>query len=190
MKLKIKVKAITPSCMPGIIKVGDWIDLSTAEEYTFKCPHAKMLHKRKKSSDTPVERSRDVVFDYQLLSLGVVIEMPKGYEAMALPRSSTFKKWGILLANGEGVIDQQYCGPDDIWRFPALATRNATIPKGTPIAQFRIQLSQKATFWQKVKWLFTSGIELVEVQEMDNDNRGGIGTGSDKYKDDKCKTNK
>lgn len=180
--VKIKIKEIIPGCMPEIIKVGDWIDLSTAEDYAFKCPHAKMLHKRKRGSDVPVERSRDVIFDYQLLSLGVVIELPKGYEAMMLPRSSTFKKWGILLANSQGVIDQQYCGPDDVWRFPALATRNVAIPKGTPICQFRIQLSQKATLWQKLKWLFSSKVKLVKVSEMSNANRGGIGTGSDKYR--------
>lgn len=180
--MKIKIKEITPGCMPEIIKVGDWIDLCTAEDYTFKCPHAKMLHKHKKGNEAIIERSRDVIFDYQLLSLGVVIEMPKGYEATALPRSSTYKKWGILLANSQGVIDQQYCGPNDVWRFPALATRNITIPKGTPIAQFRIQLSQKATMWQKIKWFFSSGVKLVKVDEMNNENRGGIGEGSDKYR--------
>ena len=180
--MKIKIKEVTPGCMPEIIKVGDWIDLCTAEDYTFRCPHAHMLHKHKKGNPAVIERSRDVVFDYQLLSLGVVIEMPKGYEAMVLPRSSTFKKNGILLANSQGVIDQQYCGPNDIWRFPALATRNVTISKGTPIAQFRIQLSQKATIWQKIKWLFSSGVKLVKVNEMNNEDRGGLGEGSDKYR--------
>ena len=183
--MKIKIKEVTPGCMPEIIKVGDWIDLDTAEDYTFRCPHAHMLHKHKKGNPAVVERSRDVVFDYQLLSLGVVIEMPKGFEAMMLPRSSTFKKHGILLANSQGVIDGSYKGPNDIWRFPALATRNAVIPKGTPIAQFRIQLSQKATLWQKLKWFFSPKIELVKVDEMNNENRGGIGTGSDKYRTNK-----
>lgn len=180
--MKIKIKEVTLGCMPEIIKVGDWIDLCTAEDYTFKCPHAKMLHKHKKGNEAIIERSRDVVFDYQLISLGVVIEIPKGYEAMVLPRSSTFKKHGILLANSQGVIDQQYCGPNDIWRFPALATKNVTIPKGTPIAQFRIQLSQKATIWQKIKWIFSSGVKLVKVNEMNNEDRGGLGEGSDKYR--------
>lgn len=183
--MKIKIKEVTPGCMPEIIKVGDWIDLMTAEEYTMKCPHAKMLHKHKKGNENVVEKTRDVIFDYQLLSLGVIMELPKGYEAVMLPRSSTFKKHGLILWNSEGVIDQQYCGPNDVWRFPALATRNVTIPKGTPIAQFRIQLSQKATMWQKLKWLFSSKIELVKVDEMNNENRGGIGTGSDKYRTSK-----
>lgn len=182
--MKIKVKEINTGCMPEIIKVGDWIDLCTAEEYSLKCPHAKMLHKNKnKGNEEPkVERSRDVVFNYNLLSLGIAIELPKGYEALVLPRSSTFKKYGVLLANSEGVIDNSYCGNNDIWRFPALPTRNVTIPQGTPIAQFRIQLSQKATIWQKIKWLFSSKIELIKVDNLTNEDRGGLGTGSDKYR--------
>lgn len=180
--MKIKIKEVTPDCMPEIIKVGDWIDLCTAEDYTFRCPHAHMLHKHKKGNPVVIERSRDVVFDYQLINLGVVIEMPKGYEAYLLPRSSTFKKWGLLQSNSQGIIDRAFMGPNDIWRFPALATRNVTIPKGTPIAQFRIQLSQKATLWQKIKWLFSSGVKLVKTNEMNNEDRGGLGEGSDKYR--------
>ena len=183
--MKIKIKEITPGCMPEIIKVGDWIDLCTAEEYTFKCPHAKMLHKHESDTDGPKERFRDVVFDYKLLNLGVVIEMPKGYEAYLLPRSSTFKKWGLLQSNNQGIIDRSFMGPNDIWKMPVLATRTVTIPKGTPIAQFRIQLSQKATVWQKIKWLFSPGVKLVKVNEMSGEDRGGLGEGSDKYRTSK-----
>lgn len=182
MKLKIKIKEVTPGCMPEILEVGDWIDLSTAEEYTLKCPHAKMLHKKKNKEESNIERFRDVVFNYTLLDLGVVIELPEGFEALLLPRSSTFRKYGILQSNSEGVIDEVFCGPNDIWKMPVMATRNVTIPKGTPIAQFRIQLSQKATLWQKLKWLFSSKIELVKVDEMNNTDRGGFGNGSDKYR--------
>lgn len=182
--MKIKIKETTPGCMPEIIKVGDWIDLYTAEEYTLKCPHAKMLHKNKNKENInlKVERSRDVMFDYVLMSLGIAMELPKGYEALVLPRSSTFKKYGVLLANAEGVIDNSYNGNNDIWRFSALPTKTITIPKNTPIAQFRIQLSQKATWWQKIKWLFSSKIQLVKVDNLNSIDRGGIGTGSDKYR--------
>lgn len=179
--MKIKIKEVTPGCMPEILEVGDCIDLITSEEYTLKCPHAKMLHKHK-NSDKVTEKTRDVIFNYALLDLGVVIELPKGFEAILLPRSSTFKKWGIIQTNSIGEIDQAFCGPNDIWKMPVLATRNITIPKGTPIAQFKIQLSQKATIWQKIKWLFSPKIELVKVNEMLNKNRGGLGTGSDKYR--------
>lgn len=182
--MKIKILEKTEGCLPEILKVGDWVDLYTAEEYTLKCPHAKMLHKHKNKDgkEEVIERSRDVIFNYTLMSLGVAMELPKGYEAIVVPRSSTFKKWGLIQVNSEGIIDYSYKGNEDIWRFPAMATRNVTIPKGTPICQFRIQLSQKATMWQKLKWLFSSKIELVKVNELNNENRGGLGTGSDKYR--------
>ena len=183
--MKIKIKEVTSGCMPEIIKVGDCIDLMTAEDYTFKCPHAQMLHKHKKGNEGVIEKTRDVIFDSALIDLGVIIEMPKGYKAYLKPRSSTFKKYGIIQTNSPGEIDQTYCGPNDIWRMPVMATRSVTIPKGTPIAQFEVQLSQKATMWQKLKWLFSSKVELVKVDEMDNANRGGIGTGSDKYRTNK-----
>lgn len=178
--MKIKIKEVTSGCMPEIIKVGDCIDLMTSEEYTFKCPIIKqsVLPRNNKV----IVKTNNVEFNYALLDLGVVIELPKGFEAKVYPRSSTFKKWGILLANSVGIIDNSYCGPNDIWKFPALATRSVTIPKGTPIAQFKIQLSQKATIWQKLRWLFSPKIELVKVDELHNEDRGGLGTGSDKYR--------
>ena len=180
--MKIKIKEVTPGCMPEILKVGDCIDLITAEDYTLKCPHAKMLHKQKKKEDESTERYRDVIFNYTLLELGVVIEMPEGYEGILIPRSSTFKKWGIMQVNSVGLIDNQYKGPNDVWKMPVMATRTVTIPKGTPIAQFKIQLSQKATMWQKLKWLFSSKVELVKVDEVTSEDRGGLGEGSDKYR--------
>lgn len=180
--MKIKILEKVAGCMPEIIKVGDWVDLMTAEEYTFKCPHAKMLHKQKNEEEKKIDRYRDVMFTYGLMELGVAMQLPKGYEAIVAPRSSTFKKWGIMESNSMGIIDGSYCGNDDTWKFPCIATRNITIPKGTPICQFRIQLSQKATMWQKIKWLFSSKIELVKVDSLDGENRGGIGTGSDKYR--------
>lgn len=154
--------------MPEILKVGDCIDLMTSKEYNLKAPYAKA--------------DGQLAFNYILLDLGVVIEMPKGFEAILLPRSSTFKKWGIIQTNSIGEIDQTFCGPNDIWKMPILALRNTVIPKGTPIAQFKIQLSQKATVWQKLKWLFSPKIEVVKVSEMNNKDRGGFGTGSDKYR--------
>ena len=69
-----------------------------------------------------------------------------------------------------------YNGNEDEWKFPAVAIRPTFIEKGTRICQFRVQLSQKATVWQKIKWLFTSGIKLVEVDNLDNTNRGGFGS--------------
>lgn len=62
------------------------------------------------------------------------------------------------------------------WELLIIAIRPTSIEKGTRICQFRVQLSQKATTWQKIKWLFTSGVKLVEVDDLGNDNRGGFGS--------------
>ena len=104
------------------------------------------------------------------------MEIPEGYEAIILPRSSTFSKYGIIMTNSAGVIDSSYCGDTDEWRFPAVAFRHSSINVGDRICQFRIQLSQKATVWQKIKWLFSSKIEFVEVEHLGNADRGGFGT--------------
>ena len=178
--MKIKIKEVTPGCMPEILKVGDCIDLMTSTDYSLRCPYVKrtVIYKGQKS----IENTNNIEFNSALLDLGVVIQLPKGFEAILLPRSSTFRKWGILQTNSIGEIDQSFCGPNDIWKMPVLATRTVTIPKGTPIAQFKIQLSQKATIWQKLRWLFSPKIELVKVDELHNEDRGGLGTGSDKYR--------
>ena len=89
---------------------------------------------------------------------------------------SAAKKLGIMLANSIGIIDNSYGGNDDQWMFPAVTLRKTAIALNTRLCQFRIQLSQKATMWQKIKWLFASGIELVEVDHLDSDNRGGFGS--------------
>lgn len=176
--MKIKIKEITSGCMPEIIKVGEWIDLTTAEDVRLFVPHAKMLHKKKEESQT--ERFRDVIFAYTLLDLGVAMQLPEGYEAILAPRSSSFKKYGIIQTNGIGIIDSSFCAEEDIWKMPVLATRAITIPKGTRIAQFRIQLSQKASVWQKLKWLFSSKIQLEKVDSLNNAPRGGFGSTGEK----------
>lgn len=176
MKLKIKVKKLSENVsLPKIIDKGDWIDLQCAEETTLSGPRTKNLHKCDQGKDTAY-RYRDVVFDFKLIPLGVAMEMPKGFEAMVLPRSSTFKHYNFTSPHSEGVIDWSYNSNTDEWKLPALAFRNTTIPAGERICQFRIQLSQKATVWQKLKWLFSSGVELVEVDNLDNEARGGFGS--------------
>ena len=107
------------------------------------------------------------------------MEIPKGYEAILAPRSSTFRKYGLLQTNSIGVIDNSYCSEEDEWGMAVVATRRVTIPKGTRVAQFRIQLSQKATPWQKIKWLFCSAPKLQQVTELNNPKRGGFGKGTD-----------
>ena len=121
------------------IENGDWIDLRAAEPVAMKAG------------------------EYKLISLGVSMKLPDGYEAHVVPRSSTFKKWGILQANSMGIIDNSYCGENDSWRFPALAMRDTVIEEGDRICQFRI-----------VKKMDEINFEAVE--HMEDADRGGFGS--------------
>lgn len=118
---------------------GDWVDLRAAEDVEMKAG------------------------DFKFISLGVAMKLPEGYEAYMIPRSSTFKTWGILQANHKGLIDNSYCGNNDIWKFPALAMRDTVIHKNDRICQFRIQKKMdKLTF--------------DTVDELDDVDRGGFGS--------------
>ena len=152
MKLKIKVKTFNGQKLPVIIDKGDWIDLRAAATCTIN----------------PGE--------YKLLNLGIAVELPKGFEAIVAPRSSTFKNFGIICANSFGVIDNSYNGDMDEWKFPAFSPTGSMIQVGDRICQFRIQLSQKATIWQKIKWLLSNGIKIERVEKLNTINRGGIGS--------------
>ena len=101
--------------------------------------------------------------DYKLISLGVSMKLPEGYEAHVVPRSSTFKNFGVLQTNSFGIIDNSYSGTNDIWKFPALAMRDTVIHEGDRICQFRIMKKQPQ-------------IEFIEVNELDETDRGGIGS--------------
>ena len=125
------------------LPVGDWIDIRSAEEVHMEAGQ------------------------FRIISLGVSMKLPEGYEAHVLPRSSTFKKWGILMTNSMGVIDESYCGERDVWGFPALAMRPTTIYKGDRICQFRIVKKMPE-------------VTFTEVDHMGDKNRGGFGsTGKD-----------
>lgn len=122
-----------------ILDNGDWIDLRAAE-------------------DVNLEKG-----DFRLISLGVSMKLPDGYEAHIVPRSSTFKHWGIIQANHMGVIDNSYCGDNDIWKFPAIATRDAVIYKNDRICQFRIMKKQPC-------------IRFDTVEHLNGPDRGGFGS--------------
>lgn len=119
--------------------VGDWIDLRAAEDISMKAG------------------------EFKLIPLGVAMELPMGYEALVAPRSSTFKKMNILLANSIGIIDESYKGDNDEWHFPAYATKDTFIRKNERICQFRIIQHQPL-------------IHLLEVDHLGNADRGGIGS--------------
>ena len=171
MKTKIKVKLLNGQVPLKILDNGEWIDLRLSEDYTFEGPKAGTL-KRKKTEDN----FRWVDNHVYYLPLGVAMQLPKGFEAIVAPRSSTPKKLNMVCANSIGIIDNAYNADTDEWKFPALPIRSNTLTKGTRICQFRIQLSQKATVWQKLKWLFSNGIKLEFVDSLNNKPRGGFGS--------------
>lgn len=121
------------------ITVGDWIDLRAAETVTLKAG------------------------EYKVISLGVSMKLPDHWEAHLVPRSSTFKKWGIIQTNHMGVIDNSYSGDGDIWGMPVYATRDTQINENERICQFRIMETQPC-------------IEFEEVDHLDGENRGGFGS--------------
>lgn len=101
--------------------------------------------------------------DFKLIKLGVGMKLPDGYKANMYPRSSTYKNFGIILANSVGQIDNSYSGDNDEWKFPAIALRDTVIHKNDRICQFEIQRIQPE-------------IEFEEVEHLDEESRGGIGS--------------
>ena len=183
MKLKILIKRFKNENgeplvnFPKVIKKGDWVDLCSSQEIVLQAPQAGTL----KGHDV---KHRDVVSDVTYIPLGVSMKLPEGYEAIMASRSSAAKKMGVMMANGIGIVDSSYCGDGDQWMYPAVTLRKTSISQNTRLCQFRIQLSQKATVWQKIKWLFTSGIELVEVESLGTKDRCGLGsTGTITFKE-------
>lgn len=118
---------------------GDWCDLYTYEDVTLQTG------------------------DFKIISLGFAAKLPEGYEANIVPRSSTFKRWGILQTNHYAVIDESFCGNGDIWGYPVYATRPVTIPAGTRLCQFRINKKQPT-------------LTFEEVDNLNSDSRGGFGS--------------
>jgi dUTP pyrophosphatase len=146
--LHIKIKYHTDIEKIKKIKQGDWIDLRCAE-------------------DTFIQEN-----EYKLISLGISMELPKGYEAHIVPRSSTFKNFGIIQCNHMGIIDQNFSGDEDIWMFGAYCHEGkqfngvnhfTLIKKNDRICQFRIIENQPE-------------FEFKEVDFLSGDNRGGIGS--------------
>lgn len=136
----IKIKYFTDK-IDRIEKIdnGDWIDLRAAEDVALRAG------------------------EFKLISLGVAMQLPEGYEAHIVPRSSTYKNFGIIQTNHQAVIDESYCGDNDVWRYPAYALRDTIIRANDRICQFRIMKKQPE-------------IVFETVQELGNKDRGGIGS--------------
>lgn len=118
---------------------SDWIDLRCAEE---------------------IKLSKG---EFKLIPLGVAMKLPQGYEAHVVPRSSTFKNFGIIQTNHCGIIDCSYCGDNDQWFMPVLAMRDTEIHINDRICQFRIMENQPK-------------INFDEVSHLGNTDRGGFGS--------------
>lgn len=174
MKLKIKVKVLTEGCMPVISENGDWIDLRSAINITIPAPQANAF--KRKTIEGESVGHRDVEIPTYYIPLGVAMQLPQGFEAIIDSRSSGPKKLKIFIPNGQGIVDNTYNGDKDEWNYICSPMEATSIKKGDRICQFRIQLSQKATFWQKLKWFLCSGVELVRVDSLNNKNRGGLGS--------------
>lgn len=140
MTKKILIKYFDPD-MPRIqkIEIGDWIDLRAAEDIILRAG------------------------EFCKVPLGVAMQLPEGFEALVVPRGSTFKNFFTLQTNSPGVVDESYCGNNDQWFVPILAVENTVIHRYDRICQFRIQEKQP-------------DIEFVEVDELTNRDRGGFGS--------------
>jgi dUTP pyrophosphatase len=175
MKLTIKVKPINNfGYIPETLAKGDWIDLRSSMDIHLEAPYAGTL--KRKTVKGNEQRQRNVCFDTAMIPLGIAMKLPKGFEAVIVPRSSMFKKYHIIQSNHIGVIDNSYCGDGDEWKLPVVAFQETEIKKGERICQFKIQLSQKATIWQKMKWLFSNGVKIKKVKSLSGTNRGGFGS--------------
>lgn len=137
--MTIRIRYHAPIEKIGHIEQGDWIDLRAAENVTLKAGESR------------------------LISLGVSMRLPAGYEAHIVPRSSTFSRWGILQTNSMGVVDESYAGDDDIWRMPAYAVRDTEIRVNDRICQFRIVEKMPP-------------VDFLEVDGMGRESRGGFGS--------------
>ena len=137
--MKIKIKYFDNAKELNMIEKGNWCDLY-ANNDMFIPEGEKMM-----------------------IPLGVAMQLPEGYEAHVVPRSSTFKTWGIIQTNHVGIIDNSYCGDNDQWMFPAIALRDTTINKNDRICQFEIQKIQPE-------------IEFEEVEHLDEVSRGSFGS--------------
>ena len=139
LTLKIKYHSDQIEKLTYIAGKSDWIDLRSAQEADLKKG------------------------EFRLISLGVSIQLPAGYEAVVVPRSSAYKNFGIIQTNSMGVIDEKYCGDNDVWMMPVLAVRDTHISINDRICQFRIQQHQPQ-------------IAFVETDELGNEDRGGFGS--------------
>lgn len=156
MKQTIYIKKVNQvAYVPEFTNKGEWVDLRVFPDWFEKA------------------YKKD---EYAMLPLGIAMRLPDGFEANIVSRSSTFKNFGFIQVNSYGIIDNSYCGDNDEWKDPVYFLKDGVVHSGDRVCQFRLNLSQKATVWQKIKWLFTSGFKFVEVDSLGGEDRGGFGS--------------
>lgn len=139
-KLQIKIKYFNDKLEKiQKILIGDWIDLRS-------------------SVTTHMDKGQ-----FQLIPLGIAMELPEGYEAHIVPRGSTFTNFGIIQTNHQGIVDESFKGDEDQWFMPAYALRDTTIHMNDRICQFRIMKKMPE-------------VEFVEVDKLQNEDRGSHGS--------------
>jgi len=142
----IKIKYFDPDMPRMELTVdGDWIDCRAARDYDLD------------------PNTFNFTNDPLLIDLGFACKLPAGYEAHLAPRSSSFKRWGFLVVNSVGVIDESYCGEEDHWMLAVYPTRKAHINKYDRVCQFRIMKKQPEIIFE-------------EVENLSNNSRGGFGS--------------
>lgn len=156
---KIKIKYFEPSAK--IEQHGNWIDVKSSITVQL---------------DQVYTKNKTVVAPLNMIPLGFAMKLPKYYEAHLVPRSSTFKHFSAIQANSIGVIDETYCGEKDQWMIPLIAFDSVIINRGERIGQFRIELSQDAPWYAKLRWLFGGKIKFKEVEHLNQESRGGFGS--------------
>jgi dUTP pyrophosphatase len=138
----VQIKVFDEICRPAVNDKGDWIDLRSMEDMTIQ----------------PGE--------FKLVPLGVAMKLPEGYEAHIAPRSSTFKNYHLIQTNSVGVVDNSYCGPNDMWKMPVINLdheKASIVKKGDRICKFRIMKKQPP-------------INFVDSTLEDEEDRGGFGS--------------
>ena len=128
--------------------------------------------------DLYIDSIDEITNEYFKVSFGVAMKLPKGYIAKIYPRSSTYKRFHLLLSNSVGIIDNSYSGDNDVWRGIFIRTNKKTkLPgKGDRIAQFEIVPSMKMKTWRKLVHLLSSSFNFKEVDHLDSKSRGGFGS--------------
>lgn len=151
MGMKLKIRYRDPNFPTlQLNEKGDWIDLKATKDYELNAG------------------------DSAFIDLGVAMKLPDEFEAWLVPRSGTFKKYGLIQTNGIGIIDNSFSGNNDIWQMPVYATEDTKVSKGDRLCQFRLVERMGSIFDRKIS--SPNDLYIIEVEQLDENDRGGFGS--------------